>query len=149
MRSAAARQRLPALLRPAAPGRSSRSDEPFVEASHVLSEHRLDEVVASASEPHHETALLQRGERSQYLRSRNGPAFGVRRIQHGFVGDPFRDLLEVLVGSELRPVQRERSLELAEGLLDRDADRLRAILLECGVEVQDTPSGTAWSLAQA
>ena len=30
-----------------------------------------------------------------------------------------------------------------------DADRLRAILLECGVEVQDTPSGTAWSLAQA
>jgi hypothetical protein len=30
-----------------------------------------------------------------------------------------------------------------------DADRLRAILAECGVEVQDTPSGTAWSLAQA
>jgi peptidase E len=30
-----------------------------------------------------------------------------------------------------------------------DADRLRAILAECGVEVQDTPSGTAWSLANA
>lgn len=30
-----------------------------------------------------------------------------------------------------------------------DADRLRAILAECGVEVQDTPSGTAWSLAHA
>jgi cyanophycinase-like exopeptidase len=30
-----------------------------------------------------------------------------------------------------------------------DADRLRAILADCGVEVQDTPSGTAWSLAQA
>jgi peptidase E len=30
-----------------------------------------------------------------------------------------------------------------------DADRLRTILAECGVEVQDTPSGTAWSLAHA
>ncbi len=30
-----------------------------------------------------------------------------------------------------------------------DADRLRAILARCGVEVQDTPSGTAWSLAGA
>jgi cyanophycinase-like exopeptidase len=30
-----------------------------------------------------------------------------------------------------------------------DADRLRAILAECGVEVQDTPSGTAWSLVHA
>jgi hypothetical protein len=30
-----------------------------------------------------------------------------------------------------------------------DADRLRAILEQCGVEVQDTPSGTAWSLADA
>jgi hypothetical protein len=30
-----------------------------------------------------------------------------------------------------------------------DADRLRAILAQCGVEVQDTPSGTAWSLAEA
>jgi hypothetical protein len=30
-----------------------------------------------------------------------------------------------------------------------DADRLRAILVECGVEIQDTPSGTAWSLAHA
>ena len=30
-----------------------------------------------------------------------------------------------------------------------DADRLRAILADCGVEVQDTPSGTAWSLAHA
>lgn len=28
-----------------------------------------------------------------------------------------------------------------------DADRLRAILAQCGVEVQDTASGTAWSLA--
>jgi hypothetical protein len=28
-----------------------------------------------------------------------------------------------------------------------DADRIRAILSECGVEVQDTPSGTAWALA--
>jgi hypothetical protein len=30
-----------------------------------------------------------------------------------------------------------------------DADRLRAILAGCGVEVQDTPSGTAWSLVDA
>jgi hypothetical protein len=30
-----------------------------------------------------------------------------------------------------------------------DADRIRAILAECGVEVQDTPSGTAWALAPA
>ena len=30
-----------------------------------------------------------------------------------------------------------------------DADRLRAILAQCGVEVQDTPTGTAWSLAGA
>jgi cysteinyl-tRNA synthetase len=28
-----------------------------------------------------------------------------------------------------------------------DADRIRAILAACGVEVQDTPSGTAWALA--
>src|SRR5438093_477212 len=28
----------------------------------------------------------------------------------------------------------------------KDADRLRAILVQCGVEVQDTPSGTAWSM---
>jgi cysteinyl-tRNA synthetase len=26
-----------------------------------------------------------------------------------------------------------------------DADRLRAILEQCGVEIRDTPSGTAWS----
>ena len=31
----------------------------------------------------------------------------------------------------------------------KEADRLRAILAQCGVEVQDTPSGTAWSLAHA
>ena len=30
-----------------------------------------------------------------------------------------------------------------------DADRLRAILADCGVEVQDTASGTAWSLIGA
>jgi cyanophycinase-like exopeptidase len=30
-----------------------------------------------------------------------------------------------------------------------DADRLRAILAGCGVEVQDTPTGTAWSLTHA
>jgi hypothetical protein len=30
-----------------------------------------------------------------------------------------------------------------------DADRLRAILAQCGVEVQDTPTGTAWSLVEA
>ena len=28
-----------------------------------------------------------------------------------------------------------------------DADHLRAILAQCGVEVEDTPSGTGWSLA--
>lgn len=27
-----------------------------------------------------------------------------------------------------------------------DADRLREILAQCGVEVEDTPSGTGWSL---
>jgi cyanophycinase-like exopeptidase len=31
----------------------------------------------------------------------------------------------------------------------QDADRLRTILAQCGVEVQDTPSGTAWSLPRA
>jgi cyanophycinase-like exopeptidase len=30
-----------------------------------------------------------------------------------------------------------------------DADRLRAILADCGVEVQDTPAGTEWSLVNA
>ncbi len=30
----------------------------------------------------------------------------------------------------------------------QDADRLRAILAQCGVQVEDTPSGTAWSLAR-
>ncbi|HVS04887.1 MAG TPA: hypothetical protein VHK65_01810 [Candidatus Dormibacteraeota bacterium] len=30
-----------------------------------------------------------------------------------------------------------------------DADRIRAILAECGVELQDTPSGTAWVLTHA
>mgnify|MGYP001274493834 CR=1 FL=1 len=30
-----------------------------------------------------------------------------------------------------------------------EADRLRAILLRCGVELQDSPAGTAWSLAHA
>jgi len=30
-----------------------------------------------------------------------------------------------------------------------DADRLRTVLAQCGVEVQDTPAGTAWSLAHA
>jgi cysteinyl-tRNA synthetase len=41
-------------------------------------------------------------------------------------------------GREARPEQRFN-----------DADRIRAILSECGVEVQDTPSGTAWALAHA
>jgi cysteinyl-tRNA synthetase len=27
-----------------------------------------------------------------------------------------------------------------------EADRLREILAQCGVEVEDTPSGTGWSL---
>ena len=31
----------------------------------------------------------------------------------------------------------------------READRLRAILADCGVEVQDTPAGTEWSLVNA
>src|SRR3989454_1311922 len=31
----------------------------------------------------------------------------------------------------------------------READRLRAILADCGVEVRDTPSGTEWSLVNA
>jgi len=30
-----------------------------------------------------------------------------------------------------------------------DADRIRAILSECGVELRDTPSGTAWAPAHA
>ena len=30
----------------------------------------------------------------------------------------------------------------------KDADRLRAILAQCGVEVQDTQAGTAWSMAR-
>ena len=31
----------------------------------------------------------------------------------------------------------------------RDADRVRVILAQCGVQVQDTPSGTAWTLVHA
>jgi len=31
----------------------------------------------------------------------------------------------------------------------READRLRTILADCGVEVQDTPAGTEWSLVNA
>ncbi len=31
----------------------------------------------------------------------------------------------------------------------READRLRGILADCGVEVQDTPAGTEWSLVNA
>jgi len=50
---------------------------------------------------------------------------------------PLVDVLLVLRGE----ARREQRFD--------DADRLRAILAECGVEVQDTPSGTAWSVARA
>src|SRR2546423_14591241 len=101
MPSAAARHRLTAaLLRPALPGRSGCSDEPFVETAHVLPEHRLDEVIASASEPDDETALLQRGQCTQDLRSRHGTAFRVGRVEHRLVSGPFCDLLQVLVLAE-------------------------------------------------
>jgi len=50
---------------------------------------------------------------------------------------PLVDLLLSLRGE----ARRERRFN--------DADRIRAILAECGVEVQDTPSGTAWALAHA
>ncbi len=61
---------------------------------------------------------------------------GGREEVRGYVA-PLVDVLLLLRGE----AKRERRFS--------DADRLRAILLECGVEVQDTPSGTAWSLAQA
>ena len=56
------------------------------------------------------------------------------------VGEDLARLVDVLLRlrSEARREQRFQ-----------DADRLRTILAECGVEVQDTPSGTAWSLAHA
>ncbi len=55
---------------------------------------------------------------------------------------------------------RECVAPLVDGLLSmrgearreqrfREADRLRAILADCGVEVQDTPAGTEWSLVNA
>jgi hypothetical protein len=50
---------------------------------------------------------------------------------------PLVDVLLVLRGE----ARREQRFD--------DADRLRAILAQCGVDVQDTPSGTAWSVAQA
>ena len=50
---------------------------------------------------------------------------------------PLVDVLLVLRGE----ARREQRFD--------DADRLRAILAECGVDVQDTPSGTAWSVARA
>jgi cyanophycinase-like exopeptidase len=65
------------------------------------------------------------------------------RIHNGGRGDarqqvaPLVDVLLSLRGA----ARRERRFE--------DADRLRAILAQCGVEVQDTASGTAWSLAHS
>jgi hypothetical protein len=50
--------------------------------------------------------------------------------------EPLVDLLLSLRG-EARREQRFR-----------DADRLREILAQCGVEVEDTPSGTGWSLVR-
>jgi cyanophycinase-like exopeptidase len=50
---------------------------------------------------------------------------------------PLVDVLLALRGA----ARRQRRFE--------DADRLRAILAQCGVEVQDTASGTAWSLAHS
>jgi hypothetical protein len=72
--------------------------------------------------------------------------------------------LVVRLGDLARDGGREEAREYVAPLVDvllsmrgearrelrfNDADRLRAILAECGVEVQDTPTGTAWSLAHA
>src|SRR5207248_10876935 len=56
-------------------------------------------------------------------------------------GDDLRQTIAPLVDSLLSlrgEARREQRF--------RDADRLRTILAQCGVEVQDTPSGTAWSM---
>ncbi len=50
--------------------------------------------------------------------------------------EPLVDVLPSLRG-EARRAQRFH-----------EADRLREILAQCGVEVEDTPTGTGWSLAQ-
>jgi cysteinyl-tRNA synthetase len=53
-----------------------------------------------------------------------------------------REQLEPLVDALLSlraEARRERRFH--------EADRLREILVQCGVEVEDTPSGTGWSLA--
>jgi hypothetical protein len=68
--------------------------------------------------------------------------------------------LGVLVQDGRRVEVREQVAPLVDVLISmrgearreqrfNDADRLRAILADCGVEVQDTPSGTAWSLVHA
>ncbi len=72
--------------------------------------------------------------------------------------------LVIRLGDLARDGGREEIRELVAPLVDivllmrgqarreqrfKDADRLRAVLTECGVEVQDTPLGTAWSLAHA
>jgi len=63
----------------------------------------------------------------------------VRSGGHDDVREYMAPLVDVLVSlrGEARRQQRFK-----------DADRLRAILVQCGVEVQDTPSGTAWSLGR-
>jgi cysteinyl-tRNA synthetase len=68
------------------------------------------------------------------------------------LGDLARDGRRVEVREQVAPlvdVLISMRGEARRELRFNDADRLRAILADCGVEVQDTPSGTAWSLVHA
>src|SRR5437762_6440428 len=62
-------------------------------------------------------------------------------LVRGGGSDDVREHAALLVDVLLAPRGRARRAERF-----KDADRLRAILVQCGVEVQDTPSGTAWSM---
>jgi cyanophycinase-like exopeptidase len=83
-------------------------------------------------------AILQSESRSEIRHL----VFGLARLARGQKASQqqLARLVDILL-SLRRDARREQRFA--------DADRLRSILAECGVEVQDTTSGTAWSLAHA
>src|SRR6185295_11356300 len=109
-------------------------------SSYVLAEHGLDELIASATEPGHESASAQRFERAQYLGSGHRRC-RIRPEQNGALRDARRDQLQVLLLSELRPVERERPLQLAKRLFVCDGEKVRGDDTLCGVAHQVVERG--------